>query len=361
MRMNEPMPTARPDRELDERPEQRVRAGCAFGQPALRTPRTSRTGRRTGRSTCAARGPGCSRRTGRAACRADVERLDAAEPARQHCCARTRRGLPVGQRRADRLARVRCSASRRSCDGLGCCRPVPSANCSAARRAYSSLPRTSSACVPCATMRPWSITTMRSALQHGREPVRDDDRRAVLHQPLERLLHQPLALGVERARRLVEQQDRRVAQDRARDRDALPLSARESRAALAEERVVALRQLAEELVGGGRAAPRPRPRHRSRPGGRSGCSRARSPRTARCPAARGRCGGAPASGSAVRDVDAVDQDAARGRVVEAQQQLERRALARARGPDERDGLARAHREVEVVERLRLRAATDSGT
>src|SRR5882672_872060 len=43
--------------------------------------------------------------------------------------------------------------------------------------------------------------------EHGGEPVRDYNRRAVLHQALERLLHRELARGVERARGLVEQQD----------------------------------------------------------------------------------------------------------------------------------------------------------
>ena len=54
------------------------------------------------------------------------------------------------------------------------------------------------------------------------------------HQPLERELHHPLALGVERARRLVEQQDRAVGEDRARDREPLPLPAGQPHAALAE-------------------------------------------------------------------------------------------------------------------------------
>ena len=31
---------------------------------------------------------------------------------------------------------------------------------------------------------------------HGRKAVRDDDRRAMLHQPVERILHEPLAFGV---------------------------------------------------------------------------------------------------------------------------------------------------------------------
>ena len=55
-------------------------------------------------------------------------------------------------------------------------------------------------------------------------------------------LHQRLALGVERAGRLVEQQDRRVAQDGAGDGDALALAAGQRHAALAEQGVVALRQ-----------------------------------------------------------------------------------------------------------------------
>ena len=105
----------------------------------------------------------------------------------------------------------------------------------------------------------------------------------------ERGLHHALALGIERAGRLVEQQQRRVLQDRAGDRDALALAARQAHAALAEEGAVALGQRADEVVReGGRARPRP-PRRRSRRAGRSGCSPSRRPRRSRCPAARCRC------------------------------------------------------------------------
>ncbi len=90
-------------------------------------------------------------------------------------------------------------------------------------------------------------------LQHGGQPVRDDDGGAGRHQRLERLLHGALAFRVERTGGLVEQQDRRVLEDRPRDRDALALAAREPRATLAEEGVVALRQTADELIGRGRA------------------------------------------------------------------------------------------------------------
>ena len=41
------------------------------------------------------------------------------------------------------------------------------------------------------------------------------------------VLDQRLALAVEARRRLVEDQDARVGEDRARDRDALPLAARQ--------------------------------------------------------------------------------------------------------------------------------------
>src|SRR6266545_1883936 len=66
----------------------------------------------------------------------------------------------------------------------------------------------------------------------GREPVRDDERRAMAtalesHQILERPLHLALVLGVEGARRLVEDEDRRVLQERAGDGDPLPLTAGE--------------------------------------------------------------------------------------------------------------------------------------
>ena len=53
------------------------------------------------------------------------------------------------------------------------------------------------------------------------------ERRAPLHQPVERFLHKGLALGVERGGRLIQQQHRCVLEDGARDRDTLTLPARE--------------------------------------------------------------------------------------------------------------------------------------
>ena len=79
----------------------------------------------------------------------------------------------------------------------------------------------------------------------------DDQRRAAALQPCERRLDQPLGLGVERRRRLVEQQHRRVAQHGAGDRDALALAARNLDAARADRGVVALRQAHDEVVRAG--------------------------------------------------------------------------------------------------------------
>ena len=73
-----------------------------------------------------------------------------------------------------------------------------------------------------------------------REPVRDDEHRAAGEQPVDGLLHEPLGLGVERRRRFVENEDRRIDEQRARDGETLPLAAGEPRAALAEDGVVAV-------------------------------------------------------------------------------------------------------------------------
>src|SRR5690606_387573 len=185
-------------------------------------------------------------------------------------------------------------------------------------------------------------------LADGREAVRDDDRRAVLHQPLERLLHGALAFRIERARRLVEQQDRRVLEERAGDRDALALAAREPHAALAEERVVALRQRANEPRGGRRARRR---LDLLRARGPPAVTNGPAPRRAEEHGVlRHEPDAAPYVGRIdLHDVNAVDQDAPRARIVETKEQLERRALACAGWPDERDRLAGRDLEREVIE------------
>ena len=76
-----------------------------------------------------------------------------------------------------------------------------------------------------------------------RQPVRDRNDRAPAHQPRQRLADRFLGFAVERGSRLVEQQDRRILQEGARDRDALPLAARQLDAAVADHGRHALRQV----------------------------------------------------------------------------------------------------------------------
>ena len=57
-----------------------------------------------------------------------------------------------------------------------------------------------------------------------------------------------LGFAVERGGRLVEQQHRRVLQERARNRDALALAAGELHAAVADDRRHALRQMLDEVA-----------------------------------------------------------------------------------------------------------------
>src|SRR5438046_7817933 len=56
---------------------------------------------------------------------------------------------------------------------------------------------------------------------HGRQPVRDHQSRAPVHQRPQGRLHLPLRFAVEGRGGLVEQQDRRVLEHRPRYRDAL--------------------------------------------------------------------------------------------------------------------------------------------
>src|SRR3954463_3569849 len=67
---------------------------------------------------------------------------------------------------------------------------------------------------------------------HRCEPVRDHENGAMRHQAFDRLLYQALRFSIECTGRFVENQDRWVAQQGARDRDALALPAAESCAPL---------------------------------------------------------------------------------------------------------------------------------
>src|SRR5882724_7177219 len=82
-----------------------------------------------------------------------------------------------------------------------------------------------------------------------REAVRDHDRRRALDDAIDGSVHQALRFAVERARGLVQDQDRRVRDDRAGDRHALALAAREAGPAVAHRRVVPIGQRHNEVVG----------------------------------------------------------------------------------------------------------------
>ena len=81
------------------------------------------------------------------------------------------------------------------------------------------------------------------------EPVGDHQRRAPAHQREQAGHDLRLALDVERARRLVHQQDRRVLQERAGQVDPLLLADTQVRAAVADDRLVLLGQLLDERAG----------------------------------------------------------------------------------------------------------------
>src|SRR5436309_1529711 len=60
------------------------------------------------------------------------------------------------------------------------------------------------------------------------QPMGDHKRGPLVHEPVERLLHGKLALGIERAGRLIEQQDGGIAELRAGYGKALALTARQA-------------------------------------------------------------------------------------------------------------------------------------
>ena len=169
---------------------------------------------------------------------------------------------------------------------------------------------------------------------------------------VDRLAHALLVEAVERRRRLVQQQDRRSGQQRAGDREALALAAREHHAALADRRVdaerVALEHLAEVhgaqhalAVGIGCLGRGQAQVVGDRAGQRRGILLDVAELRAQLVAVER------------ADVAPVEQDRAAGRVVEALDEREGRALARAGRPDERDARAARHRERHAAQHVAI--------
>ena len=160
-------------------------------------------------------------------------------------------------------------------------------------------------------------------------------------------IDQRRARGVEIRRRLVEEDERRVAQEGAREREPASLPCRELSSAVPDDRLVAL------------AAARIRSRARRRARRRDVRDRRRPPdlRAGCCPrSSRGRASGAagrtraahatPAGSSAARSL-AADQDPPGRRLREAQEQRQERALPAPARPDERNRLAWAKLEIDA--------------
>ena len=191
-----------------------------------------------------------------------------------------------------------------------------------------------------------------AAIQHhqpvgapqGAEPVSHGDGGAPLHQVVERLLDLLFGRGVDRGSRLVQDQDARIDQQRAGDGDALALAARQRLPAFAHQRIVAVRQAQDELVRVGRAR-----------GGHDLLARGlglavgdvlghRPEEQERLLQHHADVAPVPGNGQCA-DVDAVHLDRALRDVVEAADQVDQRALARAAVPHQADHLARLDVEV----------------
>jgi hypothetical protein len=210
-------------------------------------------------------------------------------------------------------------------------------------------------------MRPRSITTMRSAFS---TVARRCAMTMVVRSCMSRSSACCTSRSLSASSALVASSSSRIGgllEDRAGDRDALALAARQARAALAQEGVVALGQLADELVRGRGL----RGRLDLRIGGAG-------PAVADV-LARGRaeqhvsCGTRPMrrrTSSGGRAMSTPSTRIAAGiRVVEAQQQLEGRALAGAGRADEGDRLARPIIEREARQRgcIRPRRVAEADT
>src|SRR5262245_57673524 len=85
-------------------------------------------------------------------------------------------------------------------------------------------------------------------MHDGCEPMRDRDGGAAAAELGDRFLHVALGLGVERRGGLIEQDDWRILDQRARDCDALALAAGELEPVLADLSGVAVREAHDEVM-----------------------------------------------------------------------------------------------------------------
>ena len=190
-----------------------------------------------------------------------------------------------------------------------------------------------------------------------RQPVGDDDDRAAVGDAGQMLLHDGLALGIERTRRLVENQDRRAVDQRTGDRQPLTLPARQVGRTLFEHRRIAVRQALDELV---RAGDLGGAHHLVERGGGFGHRDVLAHRAAKQEILLQHDAD---PGAQIADVEllqilAVDLYQARLRPVETLQQAGDRRLAGAAAADDADDLAGLDRKRDVLDR-RGQASRDS--
>ena len=81
-----------------------------------------------------------------------------------------------------------------------------------------------------------------------RESMGNDERRAALRQLGQRLLNRRFGLRIQRRCRLIENENRRILQEHARNREALLLPAGELDAALSDDRIQSLRLRLDKLL-----------------------------------------------------------------------------------------------------------------
>ena len=185
---------------------------------------------------------------------------------------------------------------------------------------------------------------------HRLQVVGDDDAGLARHEAVERLAHFGFTLPVEPGHRLVQDEHGGVADQGTGDGDALALPAREGRPALADHRVVAVLQLANEFV----RVRRPRRRRdllQRRLGLAVGDVLADGgPEQQRL--LQHDADVAPQRGALVLpQVAAVDQDGAALRLVQPQDQAHDRGLAGPRHPHQREPLAGRDAERDVAQHV----------
>ena len=187
-------------------------------------------------------------------------------------------------------------------------------------------------------------------LAQRRQPVGDGEHGASGDEPLQRLLNRSLGLRVHARGRLVQDEDARVVQDRPRDRHALALAARKGVSPLTHHGVIAVLQLADEVVGVG--GPRRRDRLLERRPGQSVPDVLEHGPVKQVRVLQHHPDlAAVVSGLESPQVHAVDPDRAARDVVEARDQVDDRRLASARRSDQTDQLARRHLEAHTTEHL----------